>query len=107
MCVYNICVYRLWPTIGIGATKGDGGDVLDLINAKGGILDLLNEAVALPKATDASYSDNVKRVHAAHERLVVPKYPKPVFGIRHFASRDLPDWELALRLVVCDPLWRS
>lgn len=72
--------------LGSEMTFADNSDCLALITGKGGILDLLDESVALPKATDATFAANVVKVHAKHPRLVSPKYPRPVFGVRHFAG---------------------
>jgi len=65
----------------------DNAAILALIDAKGGVLDLLDEAVALPKATDLQYVSLVLKNHASDPHLVKPKFQgKPEFGIRHYAG---------------------
>jgi len=73
-------------TLGADVTFADNSDVLALISGKRGILDLLDESVALPKATDASYQASVLKEHEKHPRVFKTKFPGPVFGIKHFAG---------------------
>lgn len=65
----------------------DNADVLALLDSKGSILDMLDEAVSLPKCTDLTYTDNVLKTHAKHPRIAKPKFPgKAVFGVKHYAG---------------------
>eukprot|EP00927_Polykrikos_kofoidii_P073535 TRINITY_DN6956_c0_g2_i1.p1 TRINITY_DN6956_c0_g2~~TRINITY_DN6956_c0_g2_i1.p1 ORF type:complete len:2009 (+),score=324.79 TRINITY_DN6956_c0_g2_i1:72-6098(+) len=65
----------------------DNCDVLELIDGKRGIFDLLDESNALPKSTPKSYTDNLVKVHGKHPRFITPKFGgKAAFGVKHFAG---------------------
>eukprot|EP00929_Paragymnodinium_shiwhaense_P097918 TRINITY_DN5948_c0_g2_i1.p1 TRINITY_DN5948_c0_g2~~TRINITY_DN5948_c0_g2_i1.p1 ORF type:complete len:2220 (-),score=660.83 TRINITY_DN5948_c0_g2_i1:77-6736(-) len=65
----------------------DNSDCLNFLDGKGGILDVLDEEVAMPSATDMTYVSKVIKLHEKNKRLVAPKFPgKPVFGIKHYAG---------------------
>merc|ERR1712232_1472606 len=65
----------------------DNSDCLALIDSKGGLLDMLDEEIAVPKATDMTYVTKVLKNHAKDARMVTPKFPgKPIFGVSHYAG---------------------
>jgi len=65
----------------------DNADCVALIDSRGGILDMLDEEVAMPKASDATFVTKVLRGHANHQRLITPKFAGAArFGICHFAG---------------------
>jgi len=65
----------------------DNSDVLALIDGKGGILELLDEEITVPKATDLRFVTKVLSLNGASARLVPPKFQgKAVFGVRHYAG---------------------
>jgi len=68
-----------------GLTYQDNGEILQLVDSKGGILSILDEEVAMPKASDDTFIAKVLKAHEKHPRLVVPKFAgAKQFGIRHF-----------------------
>lgn len=74
-------------SVDAGLSYQDNSDILSLIDSKGGILAVLDEEVAMPKATDATFLSKVFKAHDKHARLIVPKFAgKAEFGIRHFAG---------------------
>lgn len=75
--------------IDLGATiqYEDNSDVVALIDRRGGMLDMLDEELAMPKATDATFVNKVLKAHSPSERLIVPKFQGTVgFGIQHYAA---------------------
>eukprot|EP00929_Paragymnodinium_shiwhaense_P013635 TRINITY_DN121480_c0_g1_i1.p1 TRINITY_DN121480_c0_g1~~TRINITY_DN121480_c0_g1_i1.p1 ORF type:complete len:1589 (+),score=477.23 TRINITY_DN121480_c0_g1_i1:91-4857(+) len=62
----------------------DNSESLTLIDGKGGVLDLLDEAMIVPKATDETFMSKVLKV--THKRLILPKIKGLTFGIKHFAG---------------------
>lgn len=70
-----------------GMTFQDNSDIVALIDAKGGLLFILDEEVSMPKATDQTFIAKVFKAHDKHSRLIVPKFSGSTnFGIRHFAG---------------------
>ena len=69
-------------------TFADNKDIIELLDSKGSILSMLDEELAMPKATDQSFCSKVFKTHAKHPRLIVPKFQGAVnFGINHFAGK--------------------
>lgn len=65
----------------------DNSDCLQLMDGKGGLLEMLDEEIMVAKATDMTYVSKVLKAHAKDARLVTPKFPgKPIFGISHYAG---------------------
>ncbi|CAJ1452776.1 unnamed protein product, partial [Effrenium voratum] len=65
----------------------DNSDVVALLDGKGGVLDILDEELAMPKATDLSFTNKVLKSQGKHRRLVTPKfYGSATFGIHHYAA---------------------
>eukprot|EP00929_Paragymnodinium_shiwhaense_P021882 TRINITY_DN14148_c0_g1_i1.p1 TRINITY_DN14148_c0_g1~~TRINITY_DN14148_c0_g1_i1.p1 ORF type:complete len:1947 (+),score=476.92 TRINITY_DN14148_c0_g1_i1:170-6010(+) len=61
--------------------------ILNLLDGKGGVFDLLDEECALPKGTDSSYSSKVAKANGGNAGFVQSKFGGvPKFGIRHFAG---------------------
>lgn len=74
-------------SLGSSINFTDNSDVLELLDSKGSVLDILDEAVSLPKCTDMTYAGNVIKAHDKHPRLVKPKFAgKALYGIKHFAG---------------------
>lgn len=67
-------------------TFQDNQPILDLIEGKMGIVDLLNEEVVRPMATDASFVRKVLDKHSEHSNLECPKFDDMTFVIRHYAG---------------------
>jgi len=68
----------------------DNSDVLQLLDSKGSILDLLDEAIALPKCNDQQYVQNCIKAHEKHPRFVKPKFAgKAMYSVKHFAGEVL------------------
>eukprot|EP00397_Hematodinium_sp_SG-2012_P000398 GEMP01000398.1.p1 GENE.GEMP01000398.1~~GEMP01000398.1.p1 ORF type:complete len:1716 (+),score=392.76 GEMP01000398.1:66-5213(+) len=66
----------------------DNTDCLQLIARKDGLLDLLDEEVNIPQATDATYAQKACRKFHAHSCFIQPKFSgKNVFTIKHFADK--------------------
>eukprot|EP00437_Effrenium_voratum_P048200 CAMPEP_0181535406 /NCGR_PEP_ID=MMETSP1110-20121109/74238_1 /TAXON_ID=174948 /ORGANISM="Symbiodinium sp., Strain CCMP421" /LENGTH=1595 /DNA_ID=CAMNT_0023666783 /DNA_START=55 /DNA_END=4840 /DNA_ORIENTATION=+ len=73
--------------VGDGLSFNDNSDIVTLIDSKGGILSVLDEEVAMPKATDTTFLNKVFKAHEKNARLIVPKITGGgKFGIRHFAG---------------------
>ncbi|CAE7581259.1 Myo5a [Symbiodinium natans] len=65
----------------------DNADVLQLVDGRGGLLDMLDEEVVMPKATDESFVSKVKSGHSKHPCFVQSKINNRVkFGVKHFAG---------------------
>ncbi|KJE94586.1 myosin-Va [Capsaspora owczarzaki ATCC 30864] len=63
----------------------DNQPCLDLIEAKMGILDLLEEECKLPNGTDDNFVQKLITAHKQHAFFVVPKIGKGVFTVKHYA----------------------
>ncbi|CAJ1456735.1 unnamed protein product, partial [Effrenium voratum] len=75
--------------VGDGLSFNDNSDIVTLIDSKGGILSVLDEEVAMPKATDTTFLNKVFKAHEKNARLIVPKITGGgKFGIRHFAGDE-------------------
>eukprot|EP00929_Paragymnodinium_shiwhaense_P060297 TRINITY_DN3012_c0_g3_i1.p1 TRINITY_DN3012_c0_g3~~TRINITY_DN3012_c0_g3_i1.p1 ORF type:complete len:2162 (-),score=663.12 TRINITY_DN3012_c0_g3_i1:96-6581(-) len=64
----------------------DNADCLALIDSKGGVLDLLDDANLAPNGSDTSFVNRVLKEASKHARLIVPKFKGLVFGVKHFAG---------------------
>eukprot|EP00929_Paragymnodinium_shiwhaense_P060080 TRINITY_DN3003_c0_g1_i1.p1 TRINITY_DN3003_c0_g1~~TRINITY_DN3003_c0_g1_i1.p1 ORF type:complete len:2014 (+),score=568.16 TRINITY_DN3003_c0_g1_i1:150-6191(+) len=65
----------------------DNADVLEVLDGKQGLLDMLDEESALPRGSDTAYASKVVKVYGSHRRLVPPKFGgNPKFGVQHFAG---------------------
>ncbi|CAK9017551.1 unnamed protein product, partial [Durusdinium trenchii] len=64
----------------------DNAEVLQLLDGRGGVLDILDEEVVMPKATDDSFISKVKSGHTQHACFVKPKAGNLFFGVKHFAG---------------------
>ncbi|CAJ1399734.1 unnamed protein product [Effrenium voratum] len=73
----------------------DNADVLELVDGRGGVLDLLDEEVAMPKGTDESFVSKVKSgALGQHQRFVKSKISaRVIFGVKHFAGEVLYNCE--------------
>eukprot|EP00931_Biecheleriopsis_adriatica_P049621 TRINITY_DN28706_c0_g1_i1.p1 TRINITY_DN28706_c0_g1~~TRINITY_DN28706_c0_g1_i1.p1 ORF type:complete len:1752 (+),score=268.07 TRINITY_DN28706_c0_g1_i1:97-5352(+) len=61
--------------------------VLQLLNGRRGLLDILDEEIALPKATDLSFASKVISGLGQSSCLVKPRFGgKATFGVCHFAG---------------------
>lgn len=71
----------------------DNADILALIDAKGGVLDFLDEtcATSFTNVTEQTFLNRVVKEQKGHPRLIIPKVNtgKPVFAIKHFAGEVL------------------
>jgi len=67
-------------------TFSDNADVLAFIDGKGGLLDWLDDTMAVPNATDQVFVNKILSMHEGHPRLIAPKVKKCGFGVRHFAG---------------------
>jgi len=71
-----------------GVSFEDNSDVLALVEGKGGLLPLLDDASTGVMQTDALYMAQVVKAHGQHPRFIKPRFPsQPVFGVNHFAGR--------------------
>eukprot|EP00928_Gymnodinium_smaydae_P099354 TRINITY_DN9454_c0_g1_i1.p1 TRINITY_DN9454_c0_g1~~TRINITY_DN9454_c0_g1_i1.p1 ORF type:complete len:946 (-),score=264.08 TRINITY_DN9454_c0_g1_i1:112-2949(-) len=64
----------------------DNADCLTLIDGKAGVLDLLDETMVVPRATNNTYVQKVIKVQGGQSRLVASKIACLGFGVRHFAG---------------------
>jgi len=64
----------------------DNADVLAFIDSRGGCLDLLDETMVVPKATNEDFVSKVFKQHEKNPVLVSQKFAKEKFGIKHFAG---------------------
>ncbi|CAK9117967.1 unnamed protein product [Durusdinium trenchii] len=65
----------------------DNSDVVALLDGKGGVLDMLDEELTMPKATDSTFANKVLKGHGATSRLIAPKFQGSAsFGIQHYAA---------------------
>lgn len=72
-------------------TFADNQPILELIEGKMGIVNLLNEEVLRPMATDASFVSKVLDTHTSHSYLESTKFNKMTFLIRHYAGDVIYD----------------
>ncbi|KAJ8026463.1 Unconventional myosin-VI [Holothuria leucospilota] len=90
---------ELYAKEGLGVnevTYVDNQDCIDLIEAKHGIMDLLDEESKVPKANPNNFTHSVHQKHKNHFRLTIPRKSKLTshrnlrddegFIIRHFAG---------------------
>lgn len=72
----------------------DNKEVLQLLDGRGGVLDVLDEEVVMPKATDESFASKLKTGQTQHPRFVKPKMGgKLFFGVKHFAGEVMYNCE--------------
>eukprot|EP00457_Paulinella_chromatophora_P000379 gb/GEZN01000379.1/.p1 GENE.gb/GEZN01000379.1/~~gb/GEZN01000379.1/.p1 ORF type:complete len:1532 (+),score=209.09 gb/GEZN01000379.1/:513-4598(+) len=64
----------------------DNKDVLDLIEAKKGLLDYLNDEVGLPKGSDENYMTRISQEHKKHTNYKNDRKNKSLFIVSHFAG---------------------
>jgi len=74
----------------------DNQDVIEMIEGKGGIMDILDDESKGPRATDTNFTDKVHKTFSKHFRLQSPRKSKMAyykkmldnegFVIRHFAG---------------------
>ncbi|OLQ02822.1 Myosin-52 [Symbiodinium microadriaticum] len=75
--------------VDLGATISyvDNSDCVLLLEGRSGILDMLDEEIAMPQSSDVTFANKVLKLHGGHSRLVVPKFSgSAAFGIRHYAA---------------------
>ena len=72
-------------------TFDDNTDVLDLIEGKSGLLNLLNEECIRPKGNDMDFVHKVLRMNKASPALKVHKTDRLSFGIQHYAGLVMYD----------------
>ncbi|XP_071818776.1 unconventional myosin-VI-like isoform X2 [Apostichopus japonicus] len=90
---------ELYAKEGLGVNEVsyvDNQDCIDLIEAKTGIMDLLDEESKVPKANPNNFTHSVHQTHKSHFRLTIPRKSKLTshrnlrddegFIIRHFAG---------------------
>ncbi|CAJ1353413.1 unnamed protein product [Effrenium voratum] len=74
-------------SVGVDVKYQDNTDIVSLINAKGGILSILDDEALIPKTTDQTFASKVTKAHGSHPRMVKSKMGGDVkFGIKHFAG---------------------
>jgi myosin-5 len=71
----------------------DNTDVLDLIEGSTGLLNMLNEECVRPKGCDQDFVQKAILQNQSSTCLVVDKFDKMSFGIRHYAGRVMYDAE--------------
>eukprot|EP00808_Paulinella_micropora_P008044 g38895.t1 len=64
----------------------DNKDVLDLIEAKKGLLDLLNDEVGVPKGSDENYLLKASQEHKKNEKFSTNRKNRTQFIVHHFAG---------------------
>lgn len=64
----------------------DNQPCLDLIEAKGGVLSMLDEECRVPKGTDDTFVNKLHDTNAKNEYYVKPRTAKGCFGIKHYAG---------------------
>jgi myosin-5 len=64
----------------------DNQGCLDLIEAKTGVLALLDEECRIPKGTDETYLSKLHENLGKNECYVKPRTAKSCFGIKHYAG---------------------
>ena len=71
-----------WESI----TFSDNQKCLDLIEAKGGLLSMLDEECKVPNGTDDTLLNKMHTAHAKNEHYVKPRTSGSVFGVKHYAG---------------------
>jgi len=65
----------------------DNADVLTLVEGKGGLLAILDDATTGVKQTDSLYTSQAIKAHEKHGRFIKPKFTNQLkLGIRHYAG---------------------
>ncbi|XP_069737409.1 unconventional myosin-Vb-like isoform X2 [Phaenicophaeus curvirostris] len=65
----------------------DNQPCIDLIEAKLGILDLLDEECKVPKGTDQNWAQKLYNQHAGHQHFKKPRMSSTSFIVLHFADK--------------------
>ena len=68
-------------------------DVLDLIEAGTGLLNLLNEECVRPKGNDMEFVQKALQINNNNPALIVNKIDRESFGVHHYAGRVMYDAE--------------
>ncbi|KAL3288840.1 hypothetical protein HHI36_003287 [Cryptolaemus montrouzieri] len=91
---FNLHVFKLeqeeYITEGIEwkmITFYDNQPCIDLIEAKLGILDLLNEECRMPKGTDGSWTEKLYTKCAKYSHFGKAKFGRSAFTVHHFAAK--------------------
>lgn len=71
----------------------DNTDVLNLIEGKSGLLNLLNEECIRPKGNDFDFVQKSLQINKASPALVVHRTDRLSFGVRHYAGEVMYDAE--------------
>jgi myosin V len=71
----------------------DNTDVLDLIEGRTGLLNLLNEECIRPKGNDMDFVHKALRINQASSALTVHRTDRLSFGIQHYAGQVMYDAE--------------
>jgi len=82
-------------TLGQDIVFADNADVVALLDGRAGVLDILDEEIAMPKASDLTFVTKVLRGHSKHSRMVVSRFSsgRACFGVNHFAGDVTYDCE--------------
>ncbi|XP_019714708.1 unconventional myosin-Vb-like [Hippocampus comes] len=65
----------------------DNQPCIDLIEARLGVLDLLDEECKVPKGTDQNWAQKLYRQHASSPHFQKPRMSNSAFIIVHFADK--------------------
>jgi myosin-5 len=71
----------------------DNTDVLDLIEGKAGLLNMLNEECVRPKGTDEAFVQKALAANKKSPCLIQSKINRKEFGIHHYAGKVMYDSE--------------
>ena len=71
----------------------DNTDVLDLIEGRTGLLNLLNEECVRPKGNDFDFVQKSLQINKASPALMIHRTDRLSFGIRHYAGEVMYDAE--------------
>jgi myosin-5 len=71
----------------------DNTDVLDLIEGKAGLLNMLNEECVRPKGTDEAFVQKALAANKKSPCLIQSKLNRKEFGIHHYAGKVMYDSE--------------
>lgn len=71
----------------------DNTDVLDLIEGRTGLINLLNQECIIPKGNDFEFAQKVRRINKCSKSLIVHRTDRMSFGIRHYAGQVMYDVE--------------
>lgn len=74
-------------------TYDDNTDVLDLIEARTGLLAMLNEECVRPKGNDQEFVQKALSANSKSPCLITNKYNRMSFGVKHFAGEVMYDAE--------------